>query len=167
MPDIADIPVAQQMMAADETTAEREGEQTAEPVFLTSEQVVHINARLAETAGQAHELLQPQLLSSALARVKVQWESGEHDVAALAGHLLLGIGISQPFGSANERTALTAAKIFLNFNGYSLVAPDAEPLTLLIERAISGAIPEESFLRAMRASAIPTEQWRAFQESQS
>lgn len=139
-----------------------------EPIFLTDEQVIHINQRLTEARaeGESHELVQPSLLSSALARVRLQWESGEHDVAILAGHLLLGIGISAPFGAANERTALTAAKVFLHFNGYSLVAPDAEPLSRLVERSISGAIPEGMFLRAMRASAIPTDEWRAFQASQ-
>ena len=74
---------------------------------------------------------------------------------------------NHPFEQGNKQTALAAANVFLEFNGYSLVAPDVEPLAQLVDGAISGAIPEDKFLRAMRASAIPTEQWRAYQDERA
>jgi prophage maintenance system killer protein len=76
--------------------------------------------------------------------------------------------MNHPFQQGNKRTALTAAKVFLQFNGYSFVAPDSEPLGALIERSITGMISEAVFLKAMRGCAILTEEWQTFQrENQS
>ena len=75
---------------------------------------------------------------------------------------ILGIGMNHPFEQGNKRTALTAAKIFLQFNGYTFVAPDTEELGALIERSIIGMIPEGTFLKAMRSCAIPTQEWLDF-----
>jgi hypothetical protein len=66
-------------------------------------------------------------LLAAMARPVNRWAYGEQDLANLAGILLLGIGVNHPFQQGNKRTALTAAKVFLQFNGYSFVAPDSEP----------------------------------------
>lgn len=97
-----------------------------------------------------------------MARPTNRWAYGEQDVANLAGILLLGIGMNHPFQQGNKRTALTAAKVFLQFNGYTFVAPDSEPLGALIERSITGMIPEAAFLKAMRGCAILTEEWQTF-----
>ncbi|MBZ0148219.1 MAG: type II toxin-antitoxin system death-on-curing family toxin [Pseudorhodoplanes sp.] len=115
--------------------------------------------------GEPHVLLYPGLLSSGMARPKNRWNYGERDVANLAGMLLLGIGMNHPFQQGNKRTALTAAKVFLQFNGYSFVAPDSEPLGALVERSITGMIPEGTFLQAMRKCALPTEAWDALNKA--
>jgi death-on-curing protein len=137
----------------------------SEPIWLTEEQVIRINERLVAITGEPHLLLHPGLLSSGMARPKNRWAYGEQDVANLAGMLVLGIGMNHPFQQGNKRTALTAAKIFLQFNGYTFVAPDGEPLGALVERSIVGMIPEANFLKAMRGCAIPTEEWISFQQS--
>lgn len=139
----------------------------SEPIWLTEDQVIRINERLVERTGEPHLLLSPGLLSSGMARPKNRWAYGEQDVANLAGMLLLGIGMNHPFQQGNKRTALAAAKVFLQFNGYEFVAPDSAELGVLIERSIVGMIPEGSFLKAMRGCAIPTEEWLSFQESQT
>ena len=102
-----------------------------------------------------------------MARPVNRWAYGEQDVANLAGMLVLGIGMNHPFQQGNKRTALTAAKVFLQFNGYTFVAPDSQSLGTLVERSIIGMIPEVNFLKAMRGCTIPTEEWRAFQLSQA
>ena len=102
-----------------------------------------------------------------MARPVNRWAYGEEDVANLAGILLLGIGMNHPFQQGNKRTALTAAKVFLQFNGYSFVAPDSEPLAALIERSIIGMISEAAFLKAMRGCAILTEEWQDFRNARS
>ena len=102
-----------------------------------------------------------------MARPVNRWAYGEQDVANLAGILLLGIGVNHPFQQGNKRTALTAAKVFLQFNGYSFVAPDSEPLGALIERSITGVISEAVFLKAMRSCVLLTDEWRTFQGGQS
>ena len=87
----------------------------SEPIWLTEAQVVRINERLVEQTGEPHALLQPGLLSSGMARPRNRWSYGEQDVANLAGMLLLGIGMNHPFEQGNKRTAITAAKVFLQF----------------------------------------------------
>ncbi|HZR63390.1 MAG TPA: type II toxin-antitoxin system death-on-curing family toxin [Xanthobacteraceae bacterium] len=136
-----------------------------EPIWLTEEQVIRINQRLVEATDEPHLLMHSGLLSSGMARPKNRWAYGEQDVANLAGMLVLGIGMNHPFQQGNKRTALTSAKVFLQFNGYTFVAPDSQELGALIERSIVGMIPEQRFLRAMRGCTIPTEEWRAFQTS--
>jgi death-on-curing protein len=137
----------------------------SEPIWLNEDQVIRINLRLVEQTGEPHALLHPGLLSSGMARPINRWSYGEEDVANLAGILLLGIGMNHPFEQGNKRTAVTAAKVFLQFNGYTFVAPDTEPLGALVERSIIGMIPEATFLKAMRSCAILTEEWRIFQGS--
>jgi death-on-curing protein len=137
----------------------------SEPVWLTDGQVIRINQRLVEKTGEPHVVLYPGLLSSGLARPKNRWAYGEEDVANLAGILVLGLGMNHPFQQGNKRTALTAAKIFLQFNGYTFVAPDTEELGALVERSITGMISEAAFLKAMRGCAILTEEWMEFQRS--
>ena len=139
----------------------------SEPVWLTEDQVTRINQRLVEKTGEPHLLLHPGLLSSGMARPVNRWAYGEQDVANLAGILLLGIGVNHPFQQGNKRTALTAAKVFLQFNGYSFVAPDSELLGALIERSITGVISEAVFLKAMRSCVLLTDEWRTFQGGQS
>lgn len=102
-----------------------------------------------------------------MARPTNRWAYGEQDIANLAGILLLGIGMNHPFQQGNKRTALTAAKVFLQFNGYTFVAPDSEPLGALIERSITGMISEAVFLKAMRGCAILTEEWQTFRRQNS
>jgi death-on-curing protein len=139
----------------------------SEPVWLIEDQVIRINQRLVEQTGEPHLLLHEGLLASGMARPVNRWAYGEQDVANLAGILLLRIGMNHPFQQGNKRTALTAAKVFLQFNGYSFVAPDSEPLGALIERSITGMISEATFLKAMRGCAILTEEWQTFQRAQS
>jgi death-on-curing protein len=134
----------------------------SEPVWLTEDQVNRINQRLVEQTGEPHLLLYPGLLSSGLARPVNRWAYGEQDIANLAGVLLLGIGVNHPYQQGNKRTALTAAKVFLHFNGYTFVAPDSEPLGMLIERSITGMISEPIFLKAMRSCVVVTEEGRNF-----
>jgi death on curing protein len=52
---------------------------------------------------------------------------GEGDVTQLAAHLLLGIGRNHPFEQGNKRTALSAATIFLGFNGYAFLSHESGP----------------------------------------
>lgn len=136
-----------------------------EPVWLADEQIIHINQRMVASAGESHGLADHHLLADALERPKREWEQGDRDVADLAGLLLLEIGKSQPFAEGNKPTALAAANVFLEFNGYSLVAPDLDLLAQLVDGAIDGSIPTDRFLRAIRASAIPTEEWHAYCDS--
>lgn len=136
-----------------------------EPVWLVDEQVVKINERLVQLTGEPHVLRDPGLLASAVARLVNRWHYGDRDIVGLAGSLLLGIGRNHPFAQGNKRTALSAASVFLLFNGYAFVAPDGEPLGRFIDLSITGDIPEQVFLRTMQRCVITTLEWQAYLRS--
>lgn len=98
-----------------------------------------------------------------MARPVHLWAYGEEDIVALAGALLVGLGRNHPFVQGNKRTALTAAIVFLRFNGYAFVAPDGEPLGQFVEHSITGSIPERAFMNALRKCAITVEEWEEYQ----
>ncbi|WP_170145712.1 type II toxin-antitoxin system death-on-curing family toxin [Rhodoplanes elegans] len=137
-----------------------------EPVWLVDDQVVTINRRLVQLTGEPHFVRDAGLLSSAVARPVHRWHYGDRDIVGLAGALLLGIGRNHPFAQGNKRTALSAASVFLLFNGYTFVAPDGEPLGRFIELSITGEIPEPVFLRTMQKCVITTLEWQAYKDSQ-
>jgi death on curing protein len=134
----------------------------SEPIWLADSQVVRINERLVGLTGEPHFLRDPGLLSSAMSRPINRWAYGDEDIVNLAGVLLLGIGRNHPFEQGNKRTALTAATIFLMFNGYTFVAPDGEPLGQFMELSLTGAIKEPVFMATMHRCTVTTEEWEAF-----
>jgi prophage maintenance system killer protein len=94
-----------------------------------------------------------------------RWHYGEGDIALLAAQLLLGIGRNHPFEQGNKRTALTAATIFLRFNGYAFVAPDGVLLGEFVHRSIIGSLAVPTFLRAWNRCIIRWEEWEEFKQS--
>ncbi len=95
-----------------------------------------------------------------------RWTYGEdNDIVSLACTLLLGIGRNHPFEQGNKRTALTAATVFLLFNGYSFIAPDGEPLAKFIEWSLTREISEGRFMKAMRECVMPTTEWDEYLRS--
>jgi death-on-curing protein len=138
-----------------------------EPIWLTDSQVIEINRRLVAETGEPHFLRDAGLLSSALARPKNRWVYGDPDVVALAGILLLGIGQNHPFEQGNKRTALSAAAAFLLLNGYTLVAPDGEPLGKFVEQSITGEISQSVFIDTLRKCVITTEEWEEYQRQKA
>jgi death-on-curing protein len=138
-----------------------------EPTWLTDSQVIEINQRLVAETGEPHFLRDPGLLSSALARPKNRWFYGDYDIVSLAGSLLLGIGQNHSFEQGNKRTALAATAVFLSFNGYTLVAPDGEPLSTFVEWSITGEISEPVFMEVLRQCIITTEEWEEYLRQKS
>ena|SRR5205809_2949418 len=136
------------------------------PIWLTDSQVVEINRSLVAKNLGPHSLRDADLLSSALSRPKNQWACHDHDIVSLAGSLLLGIGRNHPFEQGNKRTALSAAIIFLLFNGYTFVAPDGEPLGMFVERSLAGMISESVFMDVMRKCIITTDELEEYQRQQ-
>jgi death-on-curing protein len=50
----------------------------------------------------------------------IYWYEGERDVVRLGLHLLMGVAQNHAFEQGNKRTALTAALMFIEANGYAL-----------------------------------------------
>lgn len=94
------------------------------------------------------------LLESALARPENLAAYGEADVSAFAAAYAFGIARNHPFGDGNKRTAFVAAELFLDLNGYDLIADDAS-CVMNILRLAAGELGEDQFADWIRANVRP------------
>ena len=116
----------------------------SEPVWISAEDVIEINAEAVARTGERFLLRDKGLLESAVARPRHRWAYGEEDILSLAVALLLGVALNHPFEQGNKRTAFIAAVEFLELNGYQLV-PEANTRDFadLIVSAIEKRISDE------------------------
>ena len=99
--------------------------------------------QLAEHGGGAG-LRDGNLLESALAKPENLAAYGDPDVVALAAAYGYGISRNHAFIDGNKRTALVAAELFLQLNGWRLDADDADFVLTMLAVA-TGDITEDAF----------------------
>jgi death on curing protein len=75
------------------------------------------------------------LLSSALARPQNQAAYGEPSVFDLAAAYAFGIIRNHPFVDGNKRTGFLAAYVFLDLNGWELIASEVEAVATVLALA--------------------------------
>ncbi|MED5617873.1 type II toxin-antitoxin system death-on-curing family toxin [Ideonella sp. BN130291] len=92
------------------------------------------------------------LLESALAKPRHLANYGNPDVAALAAAYGFGIARNHPFVDGNKRTAFVAVELFLELNGASLAASDADCVLTMLKLA-GGELTEDAFADWLRAHA--------------
>jgi len=107
-------------------------------------------AQLAEHGGFAG-IRDEGLFSSAMARPQNLAAYGDRpDVADLAAAYAFGLARNHPFLDGNKRTAFVVMELFLNLNGYSLEADDAECISTM-ESVAAGNSSEKSLATWLRA----------------
>jgi death-on-curing protein len=85
------------------------------------------------------------LLASALDRARNKAsDEDDADVAALAATYAFGIARDHPFVDGNKRTAFVVAELFLDLNGFTLEADDAECVVQVLDLA-TGKLSEAAF----------------------
>ena len=104
--------------------------------------------QLAEHGGGAG-LRDGHLLESALAKPENLAAYGDPDVAALAAAYGYGISRNHAFIDGNKRTALVAAELFLQLNGWRLEVDDADCVLTMLAVA-TGDITEDAFADWLR-----------------
>jgi len=105
-------------------------------IAMHSEQIAEHGGRLGIRA--------PGLLSSALARPQNQTAYGEPSVFDLAAAYAFGLIQNHPFVDGNKRVGFLAAYIFLELNGWELMAPEAEAVAVVLALA-RGEMDEAGF----------------------
>jgi death-on-curing protein len=108
--------------------------------------------QLAEHGGLAG-VRDVGLLDSALSRAPNLSAYGTPDAAALAAAYGYGLSRNHPFIDGNKRTGFVAAELFLNLNGWELLATDADCVITMLGVA-AGDVPEEAFAAWLRAHAV-------------
>ena len=88
------------------------------------------------------------LLESALARPKNLhgYETPKPPLARLAASYAFGLAKNHPFVDGNKRVALTASAVFLEINGYTLTATEAEAV-VIFECLAAGGLSEEGLAK--------------------
>lgn len=92
------------------------------------------------------------LLESALSRPQQLYAYGSPapDLADLAASLAYGLARNHPFVDGNKRTAAVACETFIELNGATLEADDAELYERYLALAV-GKLPEQEFAAWLRA----------------
>ncbi len=123
---------------------------TANRVWVADSVVLAIHeAQLAEHGGIAG-IRDEGLLSSALARPHNRDAYGERpDVASLAAAHPFGIARNRAFLDGNKRTAFVVMELFLNLNGWTLNATDADCITT-IDSLAAGKLSEGALANWLR-----------------
>ena len=111
-------------------------------VYLTAEQVLFIHYRLVSETGGEHGVRDLGLLESAVARPQATFDRQElyTDVFEKAAALIESLINNHPFVDGNKRTGITCAVLFLQQNGVSFSAKNAdlEKLTLRVASSKAG-----------------------------
>ncbi len=111
--------------------------------------------QLAEHGGSSG-VRDEGLLESALARPQQLFAYGDPlpDLADLAASLAFGLARNHPFVDGNKRTAIVCCEVFIEMNGASLEAGDAELFPVVLELA-EGHLSVEQFAGWLRAHLRP------------
>lgn len=113
-----------------------------EPIWLDQRSVLALHAELLREYGGLGGVRDEGLLESALARPQNQAAYGDPTLAEMAAAYAFGIARNHPFIDGNKRTALAAADVFLQLNGYEIVVEEVEAVAVIRDLA-AGEIGEE------------------------
>jgi death on curing protein len=93
------------------------------------------------------------LLSSALARPQNQAAYGDPSVFELAAAYAFGIIRNHPFVDGNKRTGFLAAYVFLDLNGWELIASEVETVAAVLALA-TNEMDEAGFASWLKAKSV-------------
>ena len=121
-----------------------------EPIWLLPEIVISVHQMLLAEHGGASGIRDETLLDSALNRPRQRFAySDTLSIYELASSYCYTLAKNPPFVDGNKRVALTVAAIFLEINGYSLAAPEANTV-VIIEQLAAGNITEDELANWFR-----------------
>ncbi|MGQ0445032.1 MAG: type II toxin-antitoxin system death-on-curing family toxin [Beijerinckiaceae bacterium] len=115
--------------------------------FIDAKRAVAIHDLLISEYGGAGGARDMGLLESALARpvnIAAYEKDGTADVPRLAAAYAHGIVKNHPFLDGNKRTAAAVFELFLDMNGYELMADDVSTMNAVIALA-DGSLSERAF----------------------
>lgn len=116
--------------------------------------VTAIHQMLIAEHGGLPGICDQGLRDSALARPRQQAAYGKkNSVFQLAAACSYGLARNHPFVDGNKRIALTVAAVFLEINGYSLNAPEAEAV-IIYQQLADGKLTEEALAEWIREWSV-------------
>jgi death-on-curing protein len=122
---------------------------TAEPEWLTVDDVVLFHEQLIATFGGASGTRDRGLLESALSRPQNVFAFESRDLCVLAKAYAHGIAKNHPFIDGNKRAAFVLVRVFLGLNGVRFDPPEPETVAM-IEGLASSKLSEADFVSWVR-----------------
>lgn len=122
---------------------------SAEPKWLTYEQVIAIHSRQLRRFGGAVGMRDEGLLRSALERPVNKWHYEKVELPELASAYAFGLAKNHAFVDGNKRIAFMSMMTFLRKNDVRF-APEPAHATKIILALAAGEVSEESLARWIR-----------------
>jgi death-on-curing protein len=123
--------------------------ESAEPKWVTYEQIVAIHSRQLRRFGGAPGLRDEGMLRSALERSANKWHYEQADLPVLAAAYAFGLAKNHAFVDGNKRIAFMAMMVFLRKNGITF-APEPAVATKMFFALAAGEVSEDSLARWIR-----------------
>lgn len=120
------------------------------PVWLLNEVVLATHEKLLAEFGGATGVRDQGLLASALARPLNLFEYGQPTMFELASAYAFGVVKNHPFVDGNKRTGFTIAVMFLEINGLTFGASEADATIQTLALA-AGELSEEGYAEWLKA----------------
>lgn len=126
--------------------------------YLTSAEVLLIHARLIQRTGGVSGVRDVGLMESAVARPQATFGQNDlyPDVWSKAAALMHSLIKNHPFMDGNKRTALAAAVMFLEMNGYVLTV-NSDGVLAFTRQAAAGGMELEEMAEKLKAHSGPLE----------
>ncbi len=121
--------------------------------WLRQDVVVAIHDEQIAEHGGSPGLRDAGLLSSALSRPQQKVAYEIPSVFDLAAAYAAGIIFNHPFVDGNERTGFLGAYVFLDLNGWDLMASEAEAVGAVLALALKD-IDEDTFSNWLKEHAV-------------
>ena len=127
-----------------------------EPLWLERAWVDALHFQQLKRFGGLFGVRDGGAIESALARARNQWEYAEaRDIAILSAAYGFGLARSYGYSDGNKRVGFVAMAVFLDLDGFSLEAPEAEVVATMLGVA-AGELSEGQLAEWVRRHIEPS-----------
>lgn len=124
-----------------------------EPVWITKEHTLTFHNLLLSRFGGIDGIRDEGLLESALNRPIQLFHYEAPTLFDMAAAYAFGIVKNHPFLDGNKRAGFTVAGLFLEFNGYTLQAPETEAVLLTVALA-AGEVTAAHYAEWLKLNSV-------------
>lgn len=134
-----------------------ETEDQSELLYLEIEDILALYAEIfsCSVLEASDQLRSREGLEAALSRPRTYAYYQAADLALQTAVLAHGIAEGQPFVEGNKRTALAAGLVFLELNGYQLIASQPQRAAWILE--LSEGLTVDALAARIRAALVPAQ----------
>jgi len=123
-----------------------------EPHWLTREEALGLHELMLSDYGGLEGIRDDNMLESALAKPRHKFDYGNPNMAELAASYAVGVVKNHPFLDGNKRTGFMLAAGFLERNGYSFMAAEADAAVRTLALA-AGEMTEAAYATWLGANS--------------